>query len=669
MFNTPYVLSLPAGIDHRTYNIRKLKSFKEYYNACENRLNWIYNTFDFEKLFCHYCGSSDCKAIPGFLHDMSALNLWAYQRTDCSVVLCIECSNNYGKNHVSYNKRVSELQGRAKVAKGFLKFEPEILIPSIENIDRQIKYDINTGRLIGLTERAINTINYLSLNRESLIRKRLDIIERGFSNYNLKLLSPEEFFLLGFYLFKKFENERSKSKFVASNKDELKDLKTYQYAFYIRHNNIINEIINNLNENVNNFNSSITNLIKCNFIDIKLKDHYKSKRSDRIILGDKPTYDDIVTYGDKPTLGSFKFSGVRGFCSNQNLKFNGRNNILLLGENGVGKSTLLSCLKVALQKNFNISKYLDGSYDKSRLDISLTYSNGKKRYFHDNINLNINSHLYSYNSIYINDSRTSKKEVSKLIDNISLIADNKSILDWTLKSLNILLDFDNIELLDKNILVSDSKIHEKLHLDQLSSGYTSLICIFYRIIRKLDIFNSLNIGSIKKSLYNSIIFIDEIELHLHPIFKKGIVNRLSNAFPEAIFIMTTHDPLVISSCGKQCDIHLLEKNGSRTNINSDLPEHNNLSTEQLLTSPIFGLSTTSVGEKEYILEAYNDAIEKNDWQRIKEMRNELTELGLFGKTYRELLALSAVDAYLRMGVNPTIEDIIAEIKLGEDLNA
>lgn len=346
MFNKPYVLSLPAGIDHRTYNIRKLKSFIKYYNDCESKLYRIYNDFNSEKLFCYYCGSSDCKVIPGFLHDMSALNLWAYQRTDCSTVICIECSNNYGKTHVSYNKRVSELQGRAKVAKGFLKFEPEILIPSIENIDCQIKYDINTGRLIGLTERAINTINYLSLNRESLIKKRLDVIEKGFESYNLKLLSPEEFFLLGFYFFKQFENKRLSSDFIVSNEDELKEQKLYQHVFYIRNKKLIKKMINNLNEEVNDINNSITSLIRCNFIDIKLSDYFKGEIKDKS--------SNRVIYGDRPTLSSFKFSGVRGFCCNQKLKFNGRNNILLLGENGVGKSTLLSCVKVALQKNFNI---------------------------------------------------------------------------------------------------------------------------------------------------------------------------------------------------------------------------------------------------------------------------------------------------------------------------
>ena len=46
----------------------------------------------------------------------------------------------------------------------------------------------------------------------------------------------------------------------------------------------------------------------------------------------------------------------------------------------------------------------------------------------------------------------------------------------------------------------------------------------------------------------AIVLIDEVDMHLHPSWQRGIIDRLTTTFPHCQFILTTHSPLVISDC-------------------------------------------------------------------------------------------------------------------------
>ena len=44
-----------------------------------------------------------------------------------------------------------------------------------------------------------------------------------------------------------------------------------------------------------------------------------------------------------------------------------------------------------------------------------------------------------------------------------------------------------------------------------------------------------------------VVLIDEIDMHLHPIWQQTIMGDLRSAFPKVQFIITTHSPQVLSS--------------------------------------------------------------------------------------------------------------------------
>ena len=49
----------------------------------------------------------------------------------------------------------------------------------------------------------------------------------------------------------------------------------------------------------------------------------------------------------------------------------------------------------------------------------------------------------------------------------------------------------------------------------------------------------------------AIVLIDEVELHLHPQWKRKVIPALENTFPNCQFVVSTHSPQVISEVQRQ----------------------------------------------------------------------------------------------------------------------
>ncbi|MEN8216650.1 MAG: AAA family ATPase [Pseudomonadota bacterium] len=82
-----------------------------------------------------------------------------------------------------------------------------------------------------------------------------------------------------------------------------------------------------------------------------------------------------------------------------------------------------------------------------------------------------------------------------------------------------------------------------LDVAQLSQGEKSLMALVGDIARRLAMMNPCLENPLQGE---GIVLIDEIDLHLHPQWQRGIIQRLRNTFPNCQFLLTTHSPLVIS---------------------------------------------------------------------------------------------------------------------------
>ena len=100
----------------------------------------------------------------------------------------------------------------------------------------------------------------------------------------------------------------------------------------------------------------------------------------------------------------------------------------------------------------------------------------------------------------------------------------------------------------------DSQMEEMVYQEEnitmpitmLSAGYQSLLWIVMNLAYRWALLNpdiTENVNDAK-----GIVLIDEIDMHLHPKWQWNIVSALEETFPNVQFILTTHSPIVISSC-------------------------------------------------------------------------------------------------------------------------
>jgi len=85
------------------------------------------------------------------------------------------------------------------------------------------------------------------------------------------------------------------------------------------------------------------------------------------------------------------------------------------------------------------------------------------------------------------------------------------------------------------------KDREPYRFQQLSSGFSSILSVYADLLTKIEL------RSISPNDVTGIVFIDEIDAHLHVSLQKKIFRFLTKCFPEVQFIITTHSPFVVSS--------------------------------------------------------------------------------------------------------------------------
>ena len=79
-------------------------------------------------------------------------------------------------------------------------------------------------------------------------------------------------------------------------------------------------------------------------------------------------------------------------------------------------------------------------------------------------------------------------------------------------------------------------------LNKLSTGFVSIVKIFQEIVAGFGGWSNLE----DLNLLDGVVFIDEIEAHLHISWQTKIINILKVFFPNTTFYITTHSPLVLA---------------------------------------------------------------------------------------------------------------------------
>lgn len=103
------------------------------------------------------------------------------------------------------------------------------------------------------------------------------------------------------------------------------------------------------------------------------------------------------------------------------------------------------------------------------------------------------------------------------------------------------------------------KYNQPFFLHQLSDGERGLLALVLDLTRRLAIANPQCENPINDGV--ALVLIDEIELHLHPKWQRDAIKRLPVIFRKSQFVITTHSPQVIGEVQARCVRILCYKEG------------------------------------------------------------------------------------------------------------
>ena len=102
----------------------------------------------------------------------------------------------------------------------------------------------------------------------------------------------------------------------------------------------------------------------------------------------------------------------------------------------------------------------------------------------------------------------------------------------------------------------------------------------------------------------ALLLIDEVDLHLHPVWQRALQRFLTSNLPNFQFVCTTHSPLTAHQTGEG-ELYFLERRDrSLVRLRSYEGAANTLMLHQLIASPLFGVETVDSEPVERIKDDY-----------------------------------------------------------------
>lgn len=576
-----------------------------------------------------------------------------------------------------------------------IRKEKNLLIdPCNDRPEEHLIYNEN-GRVDFLTPKGKTTIDILKLNRQELVDAREFSLRELYSDWELLIK-----------LFSREASNRKKIKTIAVNWESLftqfsdksyLGIKRFMLSKWMSNRPDIQEYLSRkIYEDEQRILVESTPLMKFeDFVLKELNDEEKVRIEDKLKINLLKHI-----YIEKLKIKNFKcFSDIEIDLKKENVdevvsdeSLRNEPWLLFLGENGVGKSSILKALVIGLcgnqylktlginaneiikhnEETGFIEIYLVGELDPIKVDFN-------KNEIISSIDLPI-VNLVAYNSIRLSPkkgklmpekNKFENVKVKNLFDySVSLIDADKWLLSksqknfdrvsLTLKDL-MMLDPDDRIKKDKNRIVVERN-GKDFFIEELSDGYQSVYSL------AVDIMATFLGENTSFDLVEGIVLIDEIGTHLHPRWRMEVVQRLRNAFPKIQFLVTTHEPLCLRGL-KSGETVVLSKNSKKGVVAiTELPDPSELRIDQILTSDFFGLRSTIDPNTERLFDEYYSILALNENDRNDEQNKRILELSDYiprskhlGEDLREELVYYVIDELL---AKKTRED---GLKIKEDL--
>ena len=131
-----------------------------------------------------------------------------------------------------------------------------------------------------------------------------------------------------------------------------------------------------------------------------------------------------------------------------------------------------------------------------------------------------------------------------------------------------------------------------------------------------------------------VVLIDELDIHLHPIWQRDIAVWLREQFPNLQFIVATHSPLIAAGAGEQAlTLRFGLKDGK--SVVEPVKDISAMNVDRILQSQAFGLVSPYSPQTQEKIERYDDLVRKGPNISNKE-QTELKQLSLFMEEARPI---------------------------------
>lgn len=100
------------------------------------------------------------------------------------------------------------------------------------------------------------------------------------------------------------------------------------------------------------------------------------------------------------------------------------------------------------------------------------------------------------------------------------------------------------------------KSGKEIRVDFLSDGEKCTLAMFGDLARRLAMANPSMANPLEGK---GVVLIDEIELHMHPLWQRKVLRILKNTFPNIQFIVTTHSPQILGEADDSYNIFVLSE--------------------------------------------------------------------------------------------------------------
>jgi hypothetical protein len=137
----------------------------------------------------------------------------------------------------------------------------------------------------------------------------------------------------------------------------------------------------------------------------------------------------------------------------------------------------------------------------------------------------------------------------------------------------------------------------------------------------------------------AVVVVDEIDLHLHPLWQRKLMDFLTQRFPGTQFVATAHSPLVAQAAAG-ANLAVLRRMGDHVVIDNDVDNIRGWRIDQILTSGLFGLESARAPQIESLLAERKALLTKPelntvDKRRLQELEAAIGELPT-GNTAQEV---------------------------------